>query len=220
MRFRWDYPDPTCQPDGYLIEAFSGADFESTPLGSRFTLDTRSAYGPIPEIPNYIEYPDCTELKWRVAAMEGDATGPFSELTTFRTDYSGTCDIQSDLAAPTFAGLACLDNNRIMASFRFLSAPTESYQATLGQTTYECSTIDQSPTNLYCIGPGVAQDTELRLRLVDSATRETLFDDLILTPVCSPSSDRPSSDCYQPRPDSDPCWIWFGEPTCQWICFN
>ena len=218
MRYSWEYPDPACQPDGYLIEAYSGNDFESSPLGSRFSLDTRQAYGPIPEIPNYIEFPDCTTFQWRVAALEGDAAGPFSEPATFSTDYTGTCDVQEDLAQPTLAGMACLDNNRMMASFRFLTAPTGNYAAYLGQTQYECSTWEGSPLNLYCFGSSVSQNAQIQLKLVDTDSRDTLYEDVVLTPNCAPTPR--ASSCSAPRPESDPCWIWFGEPTCQWICFN
>jgi hypothetical protein len=218
LRYSWEYPDPACQPDGYLIEAYSDEDFESSPLGSKFSLDTRQAYGPIPEIPNYIEFPDCTTFEWRVAALEGDATGPFSDPATFSTDYTGTCDVQSDLVQPTLAGMACLDNDRMMASFRFLSAPSASYQASVGQTQYECSTWEGSPLNLYCFGPRVSEGAQLQLKLIDTTTRDTLFDEVILTPRCASTPE--ANRCSAPRPDSDPCWIWFGEPTCQWICFN
>ncbi|MGD8821738.1 MAG: hypothetical protein PVG63_01440 [Anaerolineales bacterium] len=218
MRYSWEYPDPACQPEGYLIEAYAGDDFDSAPLGSKFTLDTRQAYGPIPEIPNYIEFPDCTTFQWRVAALQGDSTGPFSQSATFSTDYTGACDVQSDLAQPTLAGMACLENDRMMASFRFLSAPRGDYTAYLGQAQYDCSTWEGSPLNLYCFGPGVSQNAQVQLRLVDTDTRDPLYDDVVLTPNCAPTPR--ASSCSAPRPDSDPCWIWFGEPTCQWICFN
>lgn len=224
FRFTWDYVDPACIPDGYYVEVYSGADLDSSPLGEGFALDTRGPYGPIPEIPSYVDLPDCTSYTWRVAAMVGTEVGPFSE-TTFETDYTGYCDDPTAAFPAQLAGVACMDDNRMMVSFRFQEPPAREHEAVINGVAYDCRTLPDSPGSLYCVGPQLAENIRMQVTLTETVSGEVVYDASVSSPTCVQPVEAPRDTCAPPPEGcvaangGDPCWVW-REEFCSCICYN
>jgi len=224
FRFTWEYSDPNCIPDGYYVEVYSGADLDSTPLGEGFALDTRGPYGPIPEIPSYVDLPDCTTYTWRVAAMEGTDVGPFSE-TTFETDYTGYCDDPTAAFPAQLAGVGCMDDNRMLVTFRFREEPASEHTATINGVTYDCRTLPDSPGSLYCVGPQLEENIRMQVVLEETVSGEVVYESTVSSPTCVQSVEPPRDTC-SPPPEGcpaanggDPCWVW-REELCSCVCYN
>lgn len=76
--------DPGCIPDGYYIDLQTAADFSGTSLydsewSSKHTFFNASGLD------------DCTTYYWRVAQIEDETFGPFSEGRSFFTNQAGNC---------------------------------------------------------------------------------------------------------------------------------
>ena len=224
FRFTWDYTDPACIPDGYFVEVYSGADLDSSPLGEGFALDTRGPYGPIPAIPSYVDLPDCTTYTWRVAALEGTDMGPFSE-TTFETDYTGFCDDPMAAFPAQLAGVACMDDNRMLVSFRFSEPPAREHTASINGTEYDCRMLPESPGSLYCVGPQLAENIRMQVTLTETVSGEVVYDASVSSPTCVQPVEAPRDTCAPPPEGcvaangGDPCWVW-REEFCSCICYN
>ncbi|MCJ7823850.1 MAG: hypothetical protein MUP44_03035, partial [Anaerolineales bacterium] len=176
FRYRWEYLDPACIPDGYYIEVYSGTDFASTPVGQGMALDSRDpGWGPLPELPAYVILPDCMTIHWHVAALQGSETGPYSSEATFTTDYSGSCSPPSAQEV-SFIGMACLENERMMVTFEFPEAPGGTYQAMVDGQVFECQTLPSAPQRLFCSGLMAEEDILASVQLEDLISGALLFD--------------------------------------------
>jgi hypothetical protein len=176
FRYQWEYLDPACIPDGYYFEVYSGTDFASTPVGEGFALDSRDpGWGPLPELPSYVELPDCMTFHWHVAALQGSETGPFSSEATFTTDYTGSCGAPSTREV-SFLGIECLENERLMVTFEFPEASEGTYMAVVNGQSFDCQTRPGAPQRLICSGPMVQEDILAPVQLEDLIRGELLFD--------------------------------------------
>ncbi len=82
--YQWEYANPNCDPEGYLLVVSDKADLSEPKIYLRETNPVRMW---TPDV----ELEDCTEYYWKVAAIAGDQDGPFSEVHNFRTDAEGIC---------------------------------------------------------------------------------------------------------------------------------
>ena len=186
FRFQWEYLDPVCIPDGYYFEVYSGTDFASTPVGHGFALDSRDpGWGPIPEIPSYVELPDCMTFHWHVAALQGPEMGPFSSEATFTTNYAGACGTSS-VEVASLIGMACLDDEQMMVTFEFpydVKDPSDAI-ATVDGKPFGCQTQPNAPQRLYCFGAMAQEDTLVPVQL-EAADGGTLLLDQEISILCA-----------------------------------
>jgi len=188
FRFQWEYNDPTCIPDGYYFEVYSGVDFANTSVGEGFALDSRDpGWGPIPELPSYVNLPDCMTFNWHVAALQGPEVGPFSNEATFITDYNGICNPPASEEI-SFIAMACLSDERMMVTFEFPSPPEGSYQATIDGVTFPCQALPDESLRLFCVGPMAQQGILAEVRLLDLESGAVLLKDEISI-LCAQEED-------------------------------
>jgi len=82
--FEWSYRDEACVPPGYHLQISSSEDFSALLLDlSQDTPSTLAAPA--------ADYENCTVYYWRVAATEGGADGPFSNVQYFSINVGGDC---------------------------------------------------------------------------------------------------------------------------------
>lgn len=89
------YPDATCIPEN--IERYVGV--EPTFGGTNYIINPSPMN--IPGGPGEFwgagqlttPLDDCTQYFWKARGLVGPTAGPFSEIHTFFTNYSGTCDV-------------------------------------------------------------------------------------------------------------------------------
>jgi len=176
FRFRWQYLDPACIPDGYYIEVYSGVDLASTPPGQGFALDSRlPGWGPLPEMPSYVMLPDCMTFHWHVAALQGTEQGPFSNEATFTTNYSGACG-PSNSRQVSLITMACLDNNQMMVTFEFPEDAVDAYEAKVDGKVFDCQLLPGAPRRIFCVGPMGQEDTLVPVQLMDQNSGALLLD--------------------------------------------
>jgi hypothetical protein len=82
--FQWTYPDGTCVPAGYHLQASASEDFSS--LLMDLNLDTPSKIA----VP-MIDLENCGVYHWRVAAKAGGTDGPYSALNSFSVNAGASC---------------------------------------------------------------------------------------------------------------------------------
>jgi hypothetical protein len=82
--FEWSYPEETCVPPGYHLQISPTEDL------STLLLDLNQPTPGTLAVPT-VDYEDCTVYYWRVAASDGGADGPFSEVQYFSINVGGDC---------------------------------------------------------------------------------------------------------------------------------
>ena len=82
--YQWEYASQECIPEGYHL-VVSEKENLSTP-----DINLRESNLLMTWTPD-VELKDCREYYWKVAAIAGDQDGPFSNVSSFRTDSLGTC---------------------------------------------------------------------------------------------------------------------------------
>jgi hypothetical protein len=106
------YPDATCIPENFekfvgVDPAFSGTNYIINPGPVNVPADQGEFWGS-----GQLTVPleDCTQYFWKARAIVGPSQGPFSEIHTFFTNFSGACEVPAivktvcepaDLLAPT-----------------------------------------------------------------------------------------------------------------------
>ena len=95
--YQWGYADPACTPEGYHLQVYSNSDLTG------IIADVREANAGLIWDPG-IALTNCSTYYWRVAAIDGETDGPFSNLMQFHVDIDGTClrptCAPEDLVAP------------------------------------------------------------------------------------------------------------------------
>jgi len=87
--------EPGCIPDGYYIDLQTAADFNGISLYDQEWSSKHTFF-----LAETLD--DCTTYYWRIAAIEDNTFGPFSESRSFFTNESGTC---GQFMAPQIEGL-------------------------------------------------------------------------------------------------------------------
>jgi len=122
--FQWTYPDISCVPEGYHLQASASDDFSS--LVMDLDLDTPSKLAvPI------VEFGNCGVYHWRVAANAGGTDGPYSAVNAFSVNAGTSCTqqcTQDQLIAPQPMSPAPYSNVG--------TAPTEGFVTALLQWWY------------------------------------------------------------------------------------
>jgi hypothetical protein len=82
--FEWTYPDETCVPEGYRLQASAAEDLASPVLDLVLASPSTLAV-PI------VDFNNCGVYHWRVAAMSGGTDGPYSTVNTFSVNAGASC---------------------------------------------------------------------------------------------------------------------------------
>ncbi len=122
--FQWTYPDGTCVPDGYHLQASASDDFSSPVLDLDLAAPTTLAQPTA-------DFENCGVYNWRVAATAAGSDGPFSAVNTFSVNAGASCTqtcTEEQLIAPQPMSPAPYSNVG--------TAPTEEYVTALLQWWY------------------------------------------------------------------------------------
>lgn len=89
------YPDANCIPESFeklvsIEPSFSGTNYIINPGPVNIPADPGEFWGS-----GQLTVPldDCTQYFWKARAQVGPTSGPFSEIHTFFTNYSGSCEV-------------------------------------------------------------------------------------------------------------------------------
>lgn len=85
--FQWTYPDDTCVPDGYHLQASESDDFTSPVIDLHLAAPATLAQPTA-------DYENCGVYNWRVAATAAGIDGPFSAVNTFSVNAGASCTQQ------------------------------------------------------------------------------------------------------------------------------
>lgn len=93
--YEWHYPGSDCTPEGYVINVATDASFTSGMVYDP-TLNH-----PFTNWRTSVPLQDCTTYYWRLAAISGSDTGPWSTAAEFAVDTTGACTCDAaELAQP------------------------------------------------------------------------------------------------------------------------
>jgi len=101
-RLDFDYPAGDCLQEWYSLDVASDPGFDTTTV--------HATVGPSTEFDADLDYlEDCTLYYWRAKAVFGmDISGPYSNVSAFYTDFSGSCAPHTGL--PRIAGYVWADH--------------------------------------------------------------------------------------------------------------
>jgi hypothetical protein len=82
--FQWTYPDSSCVPEGYHLQASASEDFSTLALDLSLATPSKLA------VPTG-EFENCGVYHWRVAASAGGTDGPYSAVNNFSVNAGASC---------------------------------------------------------------------------------------------------------------------------------
>ncbi|MCX6070846.1 MAG: hypothetical protein NTU91_08320 [Chloroflexi bacterium] len=82
--FQWTYPDSSCVPEGYHLQASASEDFSTHALDLSLATPSKLA------VPT-VEFENCGVYHWRVAATAGGTDGAYSAANTFSVNAGASC---------------------------------------------------------------------------------------------------------------------------------
>jgi hypothetical protein len=93
------YPDAACQPESFEkfigpSPSLDGDNFIINPSPVNI-FNSPDGFNGSGQLTTALE--DCTQYYWKARALVGAAAGPFSEIHTFYTNYSGACPVPESL---------------------------------------------------------------------------------------------------------------------------
>ena len=83
--FTWDYPDPSCAPEGFHLL------ISTTPDMSTMAMDANNPNSAYRSFQAGYLLDDCQTYYWHVAVVSEGVEGPYSDVGEFSIDTSGAC---------------------------------------------------------------------------------------------------------------------------------
>ncbi len=136
VTLEWNYPDPSCQPEGYRIDLSLNRDFSTLDVTGG-TGNPNTSWAPADPLE------PATEYFWRIAAINGTTLGPYStEIRSFFTEpiCNPAAQVAPELSLPPDGGIfergysslewSYPDPSCIPASYRVELSPTSDFSDT------------------------------------------------------------------------------------------
>ena len=168
-----DYPGD-CLPPGARIDLATDSGF----------VNTTAIIQTEPIMDWYLQpLQDCTTYYWRTASVSGNTMSPYSDTSSFSTDFSGTCALQFTVQKSSF--YCSEDQESFMVDLHFDQAMTGNYELRFLDSVYLCINSKSDAMKLTCYGPKVNSNQEVSLKLWDLGLNQIISSFDAKTPDCS-----------------------------------